>query len=133
MRDDVSPLEDIDGFPPTHREVTIDSISLLILERHGSPPDSHSLTLEIRDYSGQIKHTVSVSVIDLLTVPVKEWIPVKISSSQRNLIISPGEYLAIRSNISGPPESPDIRGPSDEPVFWEVYPAFEVIVRDTGN
>ncbi len=117
------PTDSISGFAPITREVSIESLNIMVLARDNSVLDSLSLTFEVRNTTGEVQHTVSSSAIDLLTAPMREWVPISLSSVQENLIVSPGEYLAIHAEPAGV---------ADPEGWYDIRPLFEAIVRDTG-
>ncbi len=106
-------------FVPPSTEKIIESINFSALKRTGSYADTFTLTFEVRDFAGNIQHTVSPSSIDLKTVSTRVWISVTLSSTLGDLVVSPGEYLAIHTSLGGAPGG-DLM----------VCPTFEVKVRD---
>jgi hypothetical protein len=98
-----NPPDTISPFTPTPVTKTIEAINLLITTKSGSYSYPITLSLEVRDFSGNVKHTVSSSNVDFQTTPVGIWTSVPLSSNLDNLIIAPGEYLSVLVSRGGAP------------------------------
>lgn len=88
-------------FPAPASQKTIETASVYVLSRSGTYTGTVSLSLEIYDLSGTLKHKVNTVDIDLQTSPTDAWIPLTLSTSSTNLTISPGEFLAFTYKLSG--------------------------------
>ena len=76
------------------RRSKVRSLNLLVCNRSGSYGQQLLLTVEVRDFAGNLRRTVSTTAIDLETVPQRVFVPVPISTNSANTILLPGEYLA---------------------------------------
>jgi len=98
-------------FPAPATQATIQSAKFYILRRTGSYGTGNAtLTLEVYNYAGSLKHAVSAAGVDMETVATGTWTPLTLSGTTTDLEISPGEFLAFHFNLSeGPTDSLDVR------------------------
>jgi hypothetical protein len=105
-------------FPMTARENTIQDAQFLLLDRSGSYSGAATMSLETYDLAGTLQHVVSSGSIDLESASTETWTTIPLSASPDELMVSPGEFLAVHFNLS--------TGPSGD---LDVRPIFEVEVR----
>ena len=105
------------AFPISGRTQTIQSAAYRILQRSGTYTSTTSLTLEVRDASGALLHTVSAAPVDLQTVATSTWATLALDTSPPSLTIAPGEHLVARFALAGTPAG-----------TLDIRPVFEVIV-----
>jgi hypothetical protein len=105
-------------FPAPASSRTITSAAWNIISRSGAYAGTASLTLEIRDFSGALQHTVSSAPVDLEAATLNTWTTMALSATPANLTIAPGEYLAFRFTLDGA-STGDL----------DVRPMFEVVVQ----
>jgi len=87
--------------PASASQKTIEAANVYVLSRSGTYTGTVTLSLEIYDFSGTLKHKVNTMDIDLQTSPTGAWMPLTLSTSPANLTISPGEFLAFTFKLSG--------------------------------
>jgi hypothetical protein len=88
-------------FPAPASSRTITSAAWNIVSRSGAYTGTASLTLEIRDFSGALLHTVSSAPVDLQAATTGAWTDLALSATPADLTIEPGEYLAFRFALDG--------------------------------
>jgi hypothetical protein len=101
---------------------TVQAARFHILSRTGTYAGDATLTLEILDYSGTVRHTVSAAGVDMKTAPTGAWTDITLSGSVADLEIAPGEFLAFHFSLSSTPGG-DL----------DVRPIFEVDVTRHEN
>ena len=85
----------INAFSPLPlRRSKVHTLNLLVSNRSGSYGQQLLLTVEVRDFAGNLRRTVSSTLIDLETVPQRVFVAVPISTNPANTLLFPGEYLA---------------------------------------
>lgn len=82
-------------------EKTIRSIQFHVIERQGSYIGNATLTLEILDYDGNLQHMVSLSAINMQTTSTGVWNALSLSGTPSDLVVMPGEFLAVHWSLSG--------------------------------
>ncbi len=97
-------------FPASGVQRTVQTARLMLLTRTGAYSQAATLSLEILDYAGTVRHTVSATPLDLQTASVGTWTELQLSATATALQIAPGEVLAFHFSL-------------------EVYPAEDVDVR----
>lgn len=88
-------------FPAPASQKTIETASVYLLSRSGTYTGTVTLSLEIYDFSGALKHKVNTVDIDLQTSPTGAWLPLTLSPTAADLTIAPGEFLAFTYTLSG--------------------------------
>ncbi|MBP1468625.1 hypothetical protein EYB53_023125 [Candidatus Chloroploca sp. M-50] len=81
----------------------IEALYLIVVNRNGSYDGTYSLEFEVRSYDGTLQHVVSAAPVDLQEVSTHEVIEIAMSSNPDDMIVLPGEYLAITIRRSGEP------------------------------
>lgn len=89
------------AFPAAASENSVRSANFYITDRSGSYTGDATITLEVLDCDGNLQHTVSASSIDMETSPANAWTSLTLSGDPLNLVISPGEFLAVHFALSG--------------------------------
>lgn len=87
-----------------------------LLNRAGSYSGNAGLTLEVYDYAGTLKRSLSAGSVDMETAATGTWTEVALSANASDLNITAGESVAFRFSLSG--------GAGGN---LEVYPIFEVV------
>jgi hypothetical protein len=105
-------------FPAPASSRTITSAAWNIVSRSGAYTGTASLTLEVRDFSGALQHTVSSAPIDLQAATTGAWTDLALSATPADLTIEPSEYLTFRFALDG--------GSAGN---LDVRPMFEVVVQ----
>lgn len=105
-------------FPASGVRRTVQTARLLLITRTGAYDQAATLSLEILDYAGTVRHTVSATSVDLKTASVGTWTSLQLSATAANLQIDPGEVLAFHFSLGGDPAG-DL----------DVRPIFEVDVQ----
>ena len=105
-------------FPAPASARTIQSAALNIISRSGTYTSTTSLTLEVRDSSGALLHTVSAAAVDLQTAATGTWAMLPLDASPASLTIAPGEHLVAHFALAGAPSG-----------TLDVRPVFEVVVQ----
>lgn len=105
-------------FPAPGAQRTVQAAKFHILSRTGAYPDSATLTLEILDYDGALRHTVNAADVDVQAASPGVWTDITLSGVPADLEIMPGEFLAFHFNLDGAPAG-DLN----------VHPIFEVQVQ----
>lgn len=107
------------NFPPPPTPKVVDSVSFFVGSRTGTYTDTLTLYVEVRDYDGNLQHTISATTIDLKTALMRQWVTVPLVSDATQLSVQPGEYLGVRVELGGA-----LAG------NLEVYMAFQAQVHD---
>jgi len=105
-------------FPASGVQRTVQTARLMLVTRTGTYDQAATLSLEILDYAGTVRHTVSATSSDLKTASVGTWTELQLSTTAAALQIDPGEVLAFHFSLGGDPAG-DL----------DVRPIFEVDVQ----
>lgn len=105
-------------FPAPGVAKTVQTAQVYLLSRTGAYTGTAALSLEVRNYAGEVQHTVSAGNLDLQTATVGAWLPVSLSANAEDLSLSPGEVLLFHFHLDGAPAG-DL----------DVRPLFEVQVQ----
>ncbi len=105
-------------FPASGTQRTVQAAKFHILSRTGAYTGSATLTMEILDYDGTMRHTVNAIGIDVEATTPGVWTDITLSGVSANLEVMPGEFLAFHFNLDGLPAG-DL----------DVHPIFEVQVQ----
>lgn len=77
------------------RSTRVRTLNLLVSNRQGSYGQQLLLRVEVRDFAGNLRRTVSATPVDLETIPELVFQPVPISTNPAHTEVLPGEYLAV--------------------------------------
>jgi len=105
-------------FPASADTRTIQSASYLLLDRTGSYVGSTELMLEIYDFNGNLLRTASAAPVNLVDPMLSTWYSFSLSANSVDLMINPGEVLALHCKFSN--------GPGGD---LEVRPIFEISLK----
>ncbi|MFL5387056.1 MAG: hypothetical protein ACJ8GN_31560 [Longimicrobiaceae bacterium] len=90
-------LKSYQGLMPLHRNARLLEISLITFPPfHSGPAYTATVTLNwvVLDFSGTVIRTISTSPINYLSVPVRTWTPISLSTVPGDLDIPAGELVA---------------------------------------
>jgi len=106
-------------FPAPATAKTVTGIRMNILSRSGGYAAGNAfLLLQIFNFAGTSQHTVSSAVVDMEVSPTGVWIPLGLSGTAANRVISPGEFLAFHFYLTA--------GATGD---LDVRPIFEVVLQ----
>lgn len=97
----VLPADILNTFPPVPVSKTINQLSCIFFRTGSYSDGSFTMKAEVRDFSGNLKHILSKSAINLKTVAVKQWVSIPLSSVPSDRVIDAGEWLTIHVTRGG--------------------------------
>ena len=90
-------------FPAPATARTIQTASYLVVDRSGSYPALATFSLEIFALDGTYLRSVTTSSIDAQTTDMGTWNLMTLSTHPEDLVIQPGEFLAVHFSLEDIP------------------------------
>ncbi len=105
-------------FPAPAHTLNVISAQMNVITSTGTYTGTANVTLEVRDMSGALLHTVSSTALDLEAAPIGSWTPFAISTTPSDTLVDPGQVLVVHVTFD--------LGSSDD---LNARPMFEVYVN----